>query len=151
MKSILTSFLLLLTLSLSAQYDNPKYDKVLAESLGGDEYGMKAYVRVILKTGSNTTADKEKTNQLFRGHMDNIGKLVKENKLIIAGPLGKNDKSYRGIFIFNVKTVAEASALLESDPAVTEKLLEAELFPWYGSAALPEYLKAHEKIEFKKH
>ena len=32
-----------------AQSDNPKYDKALAESLGGDDYGMKMYVLVILK------------------------------------------------------------------------------------------------------
>ncbi len=31
---------------------NPKYDKILADKLGGDEYGMKSYFLVILKTGS---------------------------------------------------------------------------------------------------
>jgi len=65
--------------------------------------------------------------------------------------LGKNDKSYRGIFIFNVKTMEEATALLEADPACKEKLLDAEIYVWYGSAALPEYMKAHEKIGRKKH
>jgi len=89
MKSFFTSFLMLFALALSAQTDNPKYDKALAESLGGDEYGMKQYVLVILKTGSNTTASKEKTNELFRGHMDNIGRLVKEGKLIVAGAFGQ--------------------------------------------------------------
>lgn len=141
---------LLIAASASAQ-TNLKYDKALATALGGDEYGMKAYVLAILKTGSNTTADKETVGQLFRGHMDNIGKLAKEGKLIVAGPLGKNDKSYRGIFILNVKTIAEATALLETDPAVKAKLLDAELYEWYGSAALPEYLKSHEKIELRQH
>lgn len=134
-----------------AQTDNPKYDKTLAESLGGDDYGMKPYVLVILKTGSNTIADKETVGKLFRGHMDNIGRLANEGKLVVAGPLGKNEKNYRGIFIFNAKTIAEAQALLETDPAVKEKLLDAEMYEWYGSAALPEYLKSHEKIERKKH
>lgn len=151
MKRLAAFFLSLFAMTLSAQVDNPKYDRTLAESLGGDAYGMKQYVLAILKTGSNTTADKEKTNQLFRGHMDNIGRLVKENKLVVAGPLGKNDKQYRGIFIFDVKSVEEAAALVATDPAIQEKLLEVELYPWYGSAALPEYLKAHEKIEQKKH
>ena len=32
---------------------NPKYDKILADKLGGDDYGMKSYFLVILKTGSN--------------------------------------------------------------------------------------------------
>ncbi len=151
MKRAIVILLALWGVQAQAQTDNPKYDKALAESLGGDDYGMKPYVLVILKTGSNTTADKETTNRLFRGHMDNIGRLVSEGKLIVAGPLQKNDQNYRGIFILNVKTTEEARLLLETDPAVKEKLLEAEVYGWYGSAALPEYLKAHEKIERKKH
>lgn len=49
-----------------------------------------------------------------------------------------------------MKTTEEAKELLQTDPAIREKLLEAELFQWYGSAALPVYLKIHEKIEKKK-
>jgi uncharacterized protein YciI len=78
--------------------------------------------------------------------MDNIGRLVDEGKLVVAGPLGKNDLTYRGIFILNVKTVEEATELLQSDPAVKDGLLAAELLPWYGSAALGEYLPYSDKI-----
>lgn len=38
---------------------NPNYNKELADKLGGDDYGMKSYFLVILKTGTNTTTDKE--------------------------------------------------------------------------------------------
>ena len=68
-------------------------------------------------------------------------------KLVVAGPFWKNDKSYRGIFILNVSTLEEAGELLQSDPTIREKVLEAELFKWYGSAALPEYLKLQKKIQ----
>ncbi|MBC5993363.1 YciI family protein [Pontibacter cellulosilyticus] len=130
----------------NAQVQNPTYDKALADSLGADDYGMKSYVLAILKTGSNTTTDKEKLNAYFRGHMENIGRLAKEGKLVVAGPLGKNDKNYRGIFILDVKTVEEAQKLVETDPAVKAKIFDVELYPWYGSAALPMYLPASEKI-----
>jgi uncharacterized protein YciI len=138
-----------ITLSLVAQSDNPKYDSVLARSLGGDDYGMKMYVLVILKTGT-ASFDKKKTDSLFQGHMANIGRLAQAGKLVVAGPLKKNDKTYRGIFILDAKTVEEANKLLETDPAVKEKLLDAEVFQWFGSAALPTYLPNHEKIERKK-
>jgi hypothetical protein len=69
---------------------------------------------------------------------------------MVAGPIKKNDKAYRGIFILNVKTTEEANELLAKDPAIKEKLLEAELFQWYGSAALPMYLPYHNKVEKKK-
>lgn len=133
----------------TAQTENPKYDQELADSLGADEYGMKQYIFVILKTGSNQTDDKEQINALFRGHMDNINRLVEMNKLIVAGPFVKNEQSYRGLFIFDVETKAEAEELLKTDPAIKEQLLEAELFEWYGSAALPTYLKASEKVAKK--
>lgn len=125
---------------------NPNYDPALAEQLGGDVFGMKSYILVILKTGTNDTADKAYINQCFRGHLDNMNTLVKEDKLIVAGPLGKNQKSYRGIFILNVKTVEQADQILMTDPAIQAKLLDYEVFPWYGSAALPKYLPYADKI-----
>jgi hypothetical protein len=102
---------LISSILLSAQTSNPDYDPALAEKLGGDDYGMKSYMLVILKTGSNKTTDKPFIDSCFRGHMENIGRMVEANKLIVAGPLGKNENSYRGIFILNVKTVEEANSL----------------------------------------
>lgn len=130
--------------------DNPKYDKALAEKLKGNDYGMKSYMFVTLKTGLNTTTDEKYIDSCFTGHMANIGRLVKEGKLIVAGPFGKNELNYRGLFILNVATKEEAEALLKTDPAVNAKLLGYDLVPWYGSAALPEYLEASDKIWRKK-
>jgi len=139
-------FFLVSGISVNGQNTNPNYDEALAKKLGADDYGMKKYVLVILKTGENTSATSEETSAAFRGHMENINRLVDEGKLIVAGPLGKNDKTYRGIFILGVPTVEEASELVQTDPAVKAKLLDVELFPWYGSAALSEYLPASDKI-----
>jgi uncharacterized protein YciI len=125
---------------------NPNYDPMLAQKLGGDDYGMKSYVLVILKTGTNQSTDKTLINNSFRGHMENINHLVKEGKLTVAGPLGKNDHAYRGIFILNVPSFEEAEKLLENDAAIKEGLLDFDLFKWYGSAALPEYLDFSDKI-----
>jgi len=126
---------------------NPNYDKTLAEKLGGDDYGMKSYFLVILKTGTNATTDQELIAECFIGHMDNINRLVVEGKLIVAGPLEKNEKNYRGIFILNnLKTIEEAKELLQTDPAIKNGLLDYEILTWYGSAALPEYLPFSDKI-----
>lgn len=136
--------------NLMAQKENPAYDKPLADSLGGDDYGMKQYTLVILKTGPNKIERKETVDSLFKGHMENIQRMAAAGKLMVAGPIKKNDKAYRGIFILNVKTTDEANELLAKDPAIKEKLLEAELFQWYGSSALPMYLPFHNKVEKKK-
>ncbi|KAF0238871.1 MAG: hypothetical protein FD181_594 [Prolixibacteraceae bacterium] len=139
-------FFLVSLVTVSAQKTNPNYDEALAKKLGADDYGMKKYVLVILKTGENTTATSEETSSAFRGHMENINRLAVEGKLIVAGPMGKNEKNYRGIFILDVPTVEEAGKLVQTDPAVRAKLLDVELFPWYGSAALADYLHASDKI-----
>ena len=131
---------------ITAQTVNPDYDSTLAQKLGADDYGMKSYVFVILKTGNNTTTDKAFIDSCFAGHMANINRLVNEGKLIVAGPFGKNNNAYRGIFILNVKNIEEAQELVQTDPAINSKLLDADLYSWYGSAALPEYLEAALKI-----
>ncbi|MBK7339921.1 MAG: hypothetical protein IPJ64_07955 [Saprospiraceae bacterium] len=147
---LLLLFVLIGSLTVSAQFDNPLYDPLLAESLGGDDYGMKSYMLVILKTGTAEIEDKQIRDNLFQGHIANIVRLAKEGKLVVAGPLSKNDKNYRGIFILNSTTKEEAEILLQSDPAIKEKVFETEIYKWYGSAALPTYLPNHEKIEKKK-
>ena len=129
-----------------AQVPNPQYDKMLADSLGSDENGMKSYVFVILKTGPVNIEDKAERARLFKGHIENINLLAQKGLLVVAGPFGKNDIQYRGLFILNVKTVEEARSLCDTDPAVKAGIFEVVLIPWYGSAALGEYIKISEKL-----
>jgi uncharacterized protein YciI len=82
--------------------------------------------------------------------MANIGKLADSGKLVIAGPFWENEKHYEGIFILNVKTISEAKELLQTDPAIHANLLGAELYEWYGSAGISEYLKILPKITKKQ-
>lgn len=129
-----------------AQKKNPDYDAELAQKLGADDYGMKYYVFAILKTGENSPNDPELRQQSFAGHMQNIKSLVDEGKLIVAGPFDSNELSYRGLFILDVESIEKAKELLQTDPAIREGFLDTELIKWYGSAALPEYLEASDKI-----
>jgi uncharacterized protein len=134
-----------------AQTPESDYDKNLADSLGADEYGMKSYIFVILKSGPNQPSDKQLLDSLFRGHMENIMRMAKMNKLVVAGPMEKNDRNYRGIFIMNVKDINEAKELLEADPTIKNHIFDTEFYGWYGSAALPLYLKAHDRISKSQH
>ena len=80
-------------------------------------------------------------------NMKNIMQLADEGKLVVSGPMKKNDRSYRGIFILNVPAIEDAKSLMAADPAINGKLLDVEYYQWFGSAALPMYLPFHKKIE----
>jgi uncharacterized protein YciI len=121
------------------------YDSVLAGSLGADEYGMKQYVMAFLKAGPNRDQDDSTARELQAAHMANINRMAEEGKLVVAGPFLDNGE-LRGIYIFNVKTVEEAQALTETDPAIQAGRLVMELHPWYGSAALMQVNEAHNKL-----
>jgi uncharacterized protein YciI len=135
---------------LLAQADNPSYNKALADSLGADERGMKMYVLVIIKTGPKADVPQPVRDSLMAGHMNNIGRMSDRGELVMAGPLGKNDRQYRGIYIFNVKTVEEAKAIAATDPAISAGYFDVELFPFYGSAALPMHVPIHNTLQKKK-
>lgn len=141
--------ILLLTLSFSCttQTGESTYDAELAQKLGADEMGMKSYTLVILKTGPSIVEDKALRDNLFAGHFSNMNIMSEAGKLILAGPLSQNKQNYRGIFILNTTSEEEVRELLSADPTIAKGIFEVELFTWYGSAALPEYLVAHEKIQ----
>ena len=123
----------------------PAYDSALATKLGADKYGMKKYVMAFLKSGKTKISDSTEAAKIQMAHLKNITRLASEGKLIVAGPFLDN-QNVRGIFIFNVESIEEAKRLTETDPAIKAGVLEMELRPWYGSAALIEAAKLHKKV-----
>ena len=122
------------------------YDEALAQELGADQYGMRMYVMAFLKEGPNRDLDSAASAELQRAHLDNIQRMAEEGQLSVAGPFAADGNPVRGIYIFNVKTIEEAKALTETDPAIQAGSLEMELRQWYGSAALQLLVKEHEKV-----
>lgn len=93
---------------------------------------IEQYWFVLLKTGPKNDFDSIAKVKLFEGHMANINKLYYDGILKVAGPFGKNGLTWRGIFIFDCKTKAEAENIVLSDPAVAAGLFAVEIVPWYG-------------------
>lgn len=127
---------------------NPNYDSALAKKLGADERGMREYIMCFLKTGPLTVEDPAKLAELRKGHFGMIGRLAKEGKLILAGPFTDGGE-FRGIYLFDVKTIEEAKKLTETDPSIKEGLFKVEFIKWYGSAALMQVNDTHGKIAKK--
>ena len=152
MKYLTAIFIIVIfAISINAQNakpsETPKYDAVLAKRLGADERGMKTYVLCILKTGPKDGEIKgKKRDDIFAGHMANIGRLADAGKLAVAGPFMKNDKGYRGLYIFNVATLEDAQKIVETDPAVKAGILIPDMTLWYGSASLMATPEIHKNI-----
>jgi hypothetical protein len=76
-------------------------------------------------------------------------RLAAEHKLIIAGPFdaGRHDKEDRGIFVFDVPTVAEARMLVETDPGVQSGEFRYELCPMRSTPDLRKTIALEEEAK----
>lgn len=125
------------------------YDAALAKRLGADEYGMKSYVFVILKTGKTQIEDPAESKKIFAGHFANMSRLAKDKKLVLAGPF-VDGAPWRGMYIFDVTTLEEAEELVKTDPAVEAGVFDYELTKLYCSAALMNINEIHTTIQKTK-
>ena len=132
-----------------AEGEPAAYDAELAKSLGADDYGMRSYVFVVLKTGPTRVPDGEARDEMFKGHMANIERLAGEGKLAYAGPLDGVD-GWRGLFVFAVDDIEEAKKLVATDPVIVNGEMVAEYHKHYGSAALMQVNGLHGKIAKEK-
>lgn len=122
------------------------YDEALAAELGADEYGMRGYVFVLLKTGPAEISDPDRRRELFAGHFANMTKLADEGALVLAGPL-TDDTDKRGIFILNAADIEAAREMVAADPAVAAGIFTAEYSAYYGSAALLKVNEIHKRLQ----
>lgn len=108
--------------------DNPREFEMKE---GDTTYIMKQYIMVLLHRGDKADAHtKEEAAKIQQGHMDNMGRLAKMGKLIVAGPFG-DDTPLRGIFILDCASIDEAKLLVDTDPAVIAGRLRPEYHPWW--------------------
>jgi uncharacterized protein YciI len=94
---------------------------------------IEQYFFVMIKTGPKKDFDSTQKAELFKGHMANINRLYYDGIIKVAGPFGKNDLQWRGIFVFDCKTKEEAEKIAQSDPAIAAGLFAVDIVPWYSS------------------
>ena len=125
-----------------------RFDEALARSVGADDYGMRKYVLVVLKTGPNQMPAGAERDEMLRGHFANMKRLAAQGKLALAGPFDGVD-GWRGLFILAVPEIEEARTLVATDPVVAKGEMVAEYHKYYGSAALMLVTEGHDKVAKK--
>ena len=132
-----------------APADTPAaYDAELAQSLGADEYGMRAYVLVILRSGPTPLPVGLERDAMFHGHFANMKRLAGEGKLVLAGPLD-GEQGRRGLFVLALDDLDEARRIVATDPVIARGEMVADYHRYYGSAALMLVNDWHEKLARK--
>jgi uncharacterized protein YciI len=108
----------------------------LAQS-GKKEPNIKQFWLVVLKTGPRDLiiTDSTERSNLFKGHFGNMDRLHGDGVLKVAGPFGKNDFSWRGLFILDCATKEEAEAHVKTDPTVVAGIFVYDIVPWYSEAS----------------
>jgi uncharacterized protein len=77
---------------------------------------LKEYYFVLLHKGPHRDQDSASTAEIQRAHLDNIGRLMREGKMVVAGPF-LDDGDLRGVFIFDAATREEVEKILQTDAA----------------------------------
>lgn len=97
---------------------------------------MRFYVIAILEKGPKWTKEPTpEAKELLKGHMDNMGKMAKEGRLILAGPLAEAGDA-AGIFVLNTASIEEARQWCDSDPAIHAGRFQVKLWKWYSAKGI---------------
>lgn len=95
---------------------------------------VKQFWMVILKTGpkDKEITDSVQRSTIFSGHFSNMERLHEEGILKAAGPFGKNDFTWRGLFIMDCATKEEAESHVKTDPSVAAGVFIYDIVPWWS-------------------
>jgi uncharacterized protein YciI len=100
---------------------------------------MDTYYVVLLRRGPSLMAeDSPALKELQAAHIANIGRMLDEGDLVVAGPFLETPTpgSLAGLYILRAATHEEAAALAGTDPMVRNGRLVPEILRWMGPASL---------------
>jgi uncharacterized protein YciI len=118
-----------------------QYDDSQAWDIAG-RMGMAVYYLFLLRKGPAWSPDPTpQVEALQKQHMDNLGRLGREGKLVLNGPLLDSFQlsgEIRGVGVLKARSLEEAQSWIATDPMVQAGRLVFELHTWMvGRGILP--------------
>lgn len=96
----------------------------------------KKYWMVILRPGADHMENTSAAALMEDAHVNTVGNLIKEGKLIIAGSFTEKEE-LEDVFIMECKDSLEATNLLQQDAAIAGGWLKAEIRPCWTARNMP--------------
>jgi uncharacterized protein YciI len=88
------------------------------------------YILKLIPNLIDQTRWTKKEENIVDRHFAKLQKLLGDGKLILAGRTLNMDEKTFGIVIIEVESEEEALNIMNNDPAVSEGVMTAELFPY---------------------
>jgi uncharacterized protein YciI len=77
-----------------------------------------------------TDGPTEDEARIVSEHFDYLEQLTKAGVVLLAGRTLNEDYSTFGIIIFRADSIAAARQIVEDDPAISQRVMRAELYPY---------------------
>lgn len=93
----------------------------------------KQYLYMLRLIPALTSADNwtKREEEIVDRHFARLQALLQEGRLLLAGKTAGIDEKTFGIVILEAESDEEALMLMQSDPAVAEGVMTADLFPYH--------------------
>ncbi len=123
-----------------------------ADRAADEQATYTTYVLVTLKSGPTSgQGAKDERQRMFAGHMANIQRLADEKKLLMAGPFASpRDKAWRGLFLLDTASLADARAWCGTDPGVIAGEFSLDLKVMRGCPSIRTTLALEEAANAKR-
>ncbi len=133
MKKITTTIVGLILLVLTAYGQSaPQTEQIPKPKQTATKMSKFIYVLKLTPTYQNEANWTDETRKIVTAHFTQLKKLKDEGQVILAGKTDytKDNPANFGIVVFNAENLEAAKKLMNSDPAVMQKVMTAELHPF---------------------
>ena len=111
--------------------ENKDHNEITVDFIHDEVARAQTYFLVLLYLGGRQRDDQDELDPLQFEHLTHMFRLRQQGKLLLNGPLLKDDK-LRGICIYNCETIEEVESHVAADPMVQAGYLKADISPWLG-------------------
>ena len=103
----------------------------------------KHFLVLLLRGPSWTPEQTPEVEAIQQGHLAHLRHLMELGKIVVAGPFDEaDDKTFRGMCVYQTETREEARKLAEEDPAVKSGRLKVEVLSWFTEKGAMVFPKA---------